>query len=130
MGSRTTIKRLALVILTVALSLPVPGVRAVGDTTPPVGSVTKVTDNLLDQTATFTLAYSDPESGIDHVRILCDNSTNGGVTVPYAVTITVALRGDGSAGCLRYGFRYVLSQWPTGMASRQTRGTLLRSGRN
>lgn len=108
MGSRTTIKRLALVILTVALSLPVPGVRAVGDTTPPVGSVTKVTDNLLDQTATFTLAYSDPESGIDHVRILCDNSTNGGVTVPYAVTITVALRGDGSAGCLRYGFRYVL----------------------
>ncbi len=108
MGSRTTIKRLALVILTVALSLPVPGVRAVGDTTPPVGSVTKVTDNLVAQTTTFTLACIDPESGIDHVTFLCDNSTSGGVTAPYAASITVTLRGDGSAGCKGYGYRYVL----------------------
>lgn len=87
--------------------LPGAMTRGGTDTTPPVGSVTTIVQDDAYQTATLTLAYSDPESGLDHVTVSCGDAVVPPLSVPYASPITVSLHGADSAGCVAYGPRSI-----------------------
>ena len=83
--------------------IPVAIALADADTTPPVGNVTTVVQDAAFQTVTLTLAYSDPESGLDHVTFSCDDAVVAPLSEAYASPITVPLHGAGSAGCVASG---------------------------
>src|SRR5204862_6731166 len=90
--------RLILAGLTSALLVgSLPGLTAAaGDLTRPTGTMDYVSNELTSGIAALTFAYSDPESGLDHIGISCDDSAE--ITVPYATSVHWHLH-DGTGGC-------------------------------
>ena len=71
-------------------------VGAAGDVTPPTGSMEYWAMDNVTQLAEFRFAYTDPESGLDHITFMCDSGPVH--SVPYATKVFLPIH-DGSAGC-------------------------------
>ncbi|HET7029161.1 MAG TPA: hypothetical protein VFI34_01515 [Candidatus Limnocylindrales bacterium] len=79
----------------VALVLPAP-VGAAGDVTPPTGS-TEIWDiDSTTQMIELHLTYTDPESGLDHLLVICDSGPE--FIVPYTSKLFWPMH-DGTGGC-------------------------------
>jgi hypothetical protein len=104
-----TLSRLAGVAgaaLLLAAMLP-PAVGAAGDLTPPTGSMEYWAMDNTTQLAELRFAFSDPESGLDHIEFMCDGGPD--YIVPYATTVFLPMH-DGTAGCsTTYGIHEVLA---------------------
>lgn len=87
-------RALAASILVAAL-LPA-AVGAAGDLTPPTGSMEYWAMDSATQLAELRFAYSDPESGLDHIKFMCDGGPD--YIVPYATKVFLPIH-DGTAGC-------------------------------
>lgn len=86
--------------------LPAP-VSAAGDLTPPVGAMEYWAIDNVTQLAELRFAYTDPESGLDHIKFICDGGPEH--LVPYASTVFLPVH-DGSAGCsTSYGTHELLA---------------------
>ncbi|HEX2756060.1 MAG TPA: hypothetical protein VHM48_11380 [Candidatus Limnocylindrales bacterium] len=96
---RGTIRAAATAIASAAILLAgvLPtSVAAAGDLTPPTGSVEYWTIDADTQLAEFRFHYTDPESGLDHITVVCDGSAP--ITIPYSATVLWAIH-DGTGGC-------------------------------
>ena len=108
----TVTRRLARLVtatfaIVLASTLAPVSANAAGDVTPPTGSMEYWTINNATQRAELRFAYSDPESGLDHIEFMCDGGPE--YLVPYAAKVFLPIH-DGSAGCsTAYGNHEVLA---------------------
>ena len=76
------------------------------DTTPPTGSWSIASVDSTAKTVALTLAYSDPESALDRVRVGCDAEPSR--EFAYASPLAVPLAGPDGVGCgAGYGIKYL-----------------------
>lgn len=71
------------------------------DATPPVGTASFHDSNAADETLTFLLAFSDPESGTASIVLSCDDGPTA--TYPYAATLTFKRMEPTAGGCATFG---------------------------
>ena len=110
MVTRRRLRSVVAAAFLVVASLPIgaPLAAAAGDVTPPSGSVELWNMDNETQIAELHLSYSDPESGIDHLLVICDNGPQ--FIVPYATKLFWPMH-DGSGGCTTdYGEHWIQIQ--------------------
>lgn len=71
-------------------------VAAAGDVTPPVGSAELWDLDNTTQLLEVRLSYADPESGLDHLLVICDGGPE--FIVPYTTKLLWPMH-DGTGGC-------------------------------
>ncbi len=95
--SRALLAALALVAL---VGMP-SAVTAADDVTPPTGDVSLHRNRDNEDTITFALAYSDPESALDKVFVSCDGGPEA--EYPYATRLTITRMDPEAGGCSTFG---------------------------
>jgi hypothetical protein len=91
----TAVRRAVAAWSVIALLLPV-AVSAAGDLTPPVGSAELWDIDNTTQLLEVRLSYADPESGLDHLLVICDGGPD--FNVPYTTKLLWPMH-DGTGGC-------------------------------
>ncbi|HUQ77766.1 MAG TPA: fibronectin type III domain-containing protein [Patescibacteria group bacterium] len=107
-GRQLERRRLAVIVAAlVALGGLAAPASAAGDVTPPVGTMEYWAMDNVTQLAELRFAYTDPESGLDHIKFRCDGGPDH--IVPYATKVFLPIH-DGSAGCsTTYGNHEVMA---------------------
>lgn len=102
---RTRLVARATWLAVTALLVVAIGAVAADDTTPPTGGMQVVDWHYQAQVFDLALTFADPESGIDHVDVHCDNLPD--VSYPFASLLKIPYFDPGKGGCETNGWHWI-----------------------
>jgi hypothetical protein len=95
-------------VLAASIFAPSTTATAAGDMTPPVGSMEYWAFDATTQLAELRFSYADPESGLDHIAIMCDGGTE--ISVPYAAKVFWPMHSVAGGCTPTYGEHWIQAQ--------------------